>query len=54
MDYPINMYILIVIIGIGMIIYYQIHKYGLRGYMDHTLERKQRKYDRIFDAIQNI
>lgn len=48
-----NMYALLIIILVGIIIY-QIHKYGLRGYMDHRLERKRRTYDKIFDAIQNI
>jgi hypothetical protein len=48
-----NLYLFILIIGLGLIIY-QIHKYGLRGYLDRKLERKRRKYDMFYDTIQKI
>jgi hypothetical protein len=48
-----NLYLFILIIGFGLIIY-QIHKYGLRGYLDRKLERKRRKYDMFYDTIHNL
>jgi hypothetical protein len=48
-----NLYLFILIIGLGLIIY-QIHKYGLRGYLDRKLERKRRKYDMFYDTIHNL
>jgi hypothetical protein len=48
-----NLYLFILIIGFGLIIY-QIHKYGLRGYLDRKLERKRRKYDLFYDTIHNL
>ena len=43
MNYELYFYIGIIILGLILIIY-QIHKYGLRGYLDRKLERKKRKY----------
>ena len=31
---------------------YQIYKYGLRGYLDQRLARKQQRYDALYDIIQ--
>jgi len=50
---PLNIYIFIIIFALGLIIY-QIHKYGLRGYLDRRLERKKRRYDMFYDTVQKI
>lgn len=48
-----NIYLLIITIGFVLIIY-QIHKYGLRGYLDRKLERKKQRYDIFYDTVQKI
>ena len=48
-----NIYTFIIILGLGLIIY-QIHKYGLRGYLDRKLERRKRRYDMFYDTVQKI
>ena len=48
-----NIYAFIIILGLGLIIY-QIHKYGLRGYLDRKLERRKRRYDMFYDTVQKI
>ena len=53
MEYEAYFYYGIIIIGLSFIIY-QIHKYGLRGYLDHRLERKKRKYDMFYNTIQSL
>lgn len=53
MNYELYFYIGIIILGLCLIIY-QIHKYGLRGYLDRKLERKRRKYDLFYDTIQKM
>ncbi len=53
MDYELYFYIGIIIFGLSLIIY-QIHKYGLRGYLDRRLERKRRKYDMFYNTVHNL
>jgi hypothetical protein len=48
-----NIYLLIITIGLGLIIY-QIYKYGLRGYLDRKLDRRKQRYDMFYDTIQKI
>jgi len=48
-----NIYAFIIILGLGLIIY-QIHKYGLRGYLDGKLERRKRRYNMFYDTVQKI
>ena len=50
---PLNIYMLIIIFALGLIIY-QIHKYGLRGYLDRRLERRKRRYDMFYDTVQKM
>lgn len=49
----INIYIAIIVLSIGLIIY-QIHTYGLRGYLDRKLERRRRRYDMFYETVQKI
>ena len=53
MDYELYFYIGIIIFGLSLIIY-QIHKYGLRGYLDRRMERKRRQYDMFYNIAQNL
>ncbi len=53
MDYELYFYIGIIIFGLSLIIY-QIHKYGLRGYLDRRLERRKRRYDMFYDTVQKM
>jgi hypothetical protein len=48
-----NIYLLIITIGLGLIIY-QIYKYGYKGYIDRRIERRKRRYDMFYDTIQKI
>lgn len=47
----INNYTFILVLALALIVIYQIHKYGLRGYLDQRLERKRRNYDMLFENI---
>ena len=53
MEYEAYFYYSIIILGLSLIIY-QIHKYGLRGYLDRRLERKRRKYDMFYNTVHNL
>jgi len=53
MEYELYFYCGIIIIGLSLIIY-QIHKYGLKGYLDHRLERKRQRYDIFYNTVQNL